>query len=548
MPLAPREPPQSDPGGLAPWRAAPSRAASQPLWRPVMGALFLGIDISKGYADFCFCGPSGARLGPQLRCDDTPAGHAALREAVQDRLRRLPASPPDALTSTPAPPRLVMGVEASGGLERNWLLTLRALPTALAAAPESRVYRLNPLAVKRFRDQELHQSVTDASSARTIAAFLYAGRQNPHAATAPEPELEGVLTRFRFTCNCIDRHVQVQNELQNLLPVVHPDLVAYARDGFPQWLLAVLRRYPTAPQLARARPATLAKIPYVTLARATALIAVAKTSVAALRDAAVGATVAALAQEVQRRDRQIAALKAALAARLADDPTVARLVTVPGIGLWTAVVLRLELGPLGRFPSGNALVAFAGLDPRYHQSGDGTVRYSISKRGRSEVRAALYMSAQAGLRCNPALRAFYDRLRQKGKRHDVALCACMAKLLRIAYACVTRDEPFDPTRHEPDRRSVAAGPASAPAPAAARTPESGTRAGKVGGAAPDPGVVPSGAWSAPVSAQEARRRRAATASQADVRRRVRDHGAALTEHDTAGGTAAAAPKKSAKRT
>jgi hypothetical protein len=34
------------------------------------------------------------------------------------------------------------------------------------------VHHLNPLAVKRFRDQQLHHSVTDPSSARTIAAFV----------------------------------------------------------------------------------------------------------------------------------------------------------------------------------------------------------------------------------------------------------------------------------------------------------------------------------------------------------------------------------------
>ena len=42
--------------------------------------------------------------------------------------------------------------------------------------------------------------------------------------------------------------------------------------GFPDWLLRLLAKYPTAPALGRARPATLARIPYLTPARATRLV------------------------------------------------------------------------------------------------------------------------------------------------------------------------------------------------------------------------------------------------------------------------------------
>ena len=522
-----------------------------------MPVLFLGSDVSKGYADFCFLSETGRPLGERFSLDDTPAGHAALQARTARILALVQAGGPGPAAGSPAPApvRLVMGIEASGGLERNWLPTLRALPAAVAAAPESRVYRLNPLAVKRFRDQELHHSVTDAGSAQTIAAFLYAGRQSGSAAILPEPHEEGLLTRLRFTCNCIDRKAQVQTQLQNLLPVVHPDLVPEAQEGFPQWLLTLLIRYPTAARLARARPTTLARIPYVTAARAAALVSAARHSVAALRDDQVGATVTAMARELRRLERQVTLLKAALGARLADDPTVQLLVTVPGIALWSAVILRLELGPLDRFPTAAALVAYAGLDPRYQQSGDGEVRLSISKRGRSEVRAALYMCATAALRWNPAIRTFYDRLRSAGKRHDVAMCACMAKLLRLAYACVSRGEAFDRPRHEQVRQEHAQREqlrrerqATQLAGEAAGTPDPGAAPGAAGSAPAGPHATPAtGGLRAPLSRREAQRRRAAAAPQADVSRQVRGHGAALTVHDTPAHRASAVGKGSQKK-
>jgi transposase len=445
-----------------------------------MSLLALGLDISKGYADAAFLDPEGRRV-PRCsrRYDDTPAGHTALRAALTQWVSQLPAA------------RVRIGLECSGGLERNWLATC-----ATWAQPGAHtVYHLNALAVKRFRDRELHGSTTDARSALAIAQYLRTGLR---AADRPYvPRDEGLLVRYRFLCNIQDRVIQMQNELQALLPAVHPDLVQYGRRGFPQWVLQVLEQYPTAPALARARPATVARIPFVTTDRATTLITAAQASIGALRDPATGATIRDLVREIRRVQAQLTQFKAALTTALATDPVVRRLTTIPGIGLWTATVLRLELGDFAQFRSAAALVAYAGLDPRYHESGDGEFRLRISKRGRSEVRGALYMAAFSGLRWNPVLQVFYQRLVGRGKLHSVALTACMAKLLRWAYACVRQETDWDGA-FESQRRATPAAPAT-PAP-----PTEETRPDE-----PHPAAVPavSGALTAPVSAREAQRRR-----------------------------------------
>jgi transposase len=64
--------------------------------------------------------------------------------------------------------------------------------------------------------------------------------------------------------------------------------------------------------------------------------------------------------------------------------------------------------------------------------------------GRSPVRAALYMGALVASRCNPVIRAFYQRLRTAGKAPKVALVACMRKLLTILNAMV-RSNSYCPT-------------------------------------------------------------------------------------------------------
>jgi len=47
------------------------------------------------------------------------------------------------------------------------------------------------------------------------------------------------------------------------------------------------------------------------------------------------------------------------------------------------------------------------------------------------------------LRFNPAIRAFYDRLRQAGKPFKVAITACMRKLLTTLNATIRNSTPWN---------------------------------------------------------------------------------------------------------
>jgi transposase len=452
-----------------------------------MSRIDLGVDASKGYADCYFQNEAGSVLAPSRRYDDTPAGHDALRQAFGDLAARYPEA------------RFRIGVECSGGLERNWLRCFASLPHPCE------LYRLNPLAVHRFLECDLHRNGNDALSAKGIAAYLGKGLR---IADIPyEPDLEGALTLFRLVENLIDRATQVQNELQSLLPAVHPDLVQFARQGLPQWLLQLLVVAPTAEVLGRADAETLARIPYLTRSRAQSLILAARKSVAALREPATATVVTTLAAEVRRLHEQIAKLKREVCRALKEDPVIPLLTSLPGIGPWTAACLRLEFGRFERFHSAAAVVAYAGLNPRVFESGDGVTKIGISRRGRSTIRAALYMAVLTAIQKNPPIAAFYGRLRARGKTHLQAACACMSKLLRIAYACVKRGERFDPERH---LRVAKREERLSPVEAVEATPEA---------------VEGVGALEAPVTRREAQRRRAAAAPQTVVSRCERGRGA-----------------------
>jgi len=116
--------------------------------------------------------------------------------------------------------------------------------------------------------------------------------------------------------------------------------------------------------------------------------------------------------------------------------------SVPGVGPIVARTLLAELPELGTL-SHKAIATLVGLAPLNRDSGLFRGRRMIWG-GRATVRAVLYMGALAGVRFNPVLRAFYERLRAAGKLPKVALTACMHKLLTILNAMAKHQQRWIP--------------------------------------------------------------------------------------------------------
>jgi transposase len=111
--------------------------------------------------------------------------------------------------------------------------------------------------------------------------------------------------------------------------------------------------------------------------------------------------------------------------------------SVPGIGPITSATLICDLPELGDL-SPKKIAMLAGLAPLNYDSGKFKGRRRIWG-GRAAVRSGLYMATLAAIRCNPAIKGFYQRLIAAGKCHKVAATACMRKLLIIANAML-RDQ------------------------------------------------------------------------------------------------------------
>jgi transposase len=128
---------------------------------------------------------------------------------------------------------------------------------------------------------------------------------------------------------------------------------------------------------------------------------------------------------------RILRLEKAIAQLIAETPQLAakvqKLTAVPGVGPITAALLLAELPEIGTLSKAEA-PALAGLAPRNHDSGAFRGPRHIAG-GRPAVRTGLWMPTLVATQHNPILKAFYQRLRAKGKPAKVALIATARKLL-----------------------------------------------------------------------------------------------------------------------
>ncbi len=98
--------------------------------------LYVGVDISKGYADSCVIDDEGT-VREEYRLDDTRSGHDQAQELAQEWDRTVSSEE-----------ELLVGMEATGRTERNWL----DLFEQIADKTDPEAYCAGPLVLRRFAE------------------------------------------------------------------------------------------------------------------------------------------------------------------------------------------------------------------------------------------------------------------------------------------------------------------------------------------------------------------------------------------------------------
>jgi transposase len=149
-------------------------------------------------------------------------------------------------------------------------------------------------------------------------------------------------------------------------------------------------------------------------------------------------------KNIKQLNKQILEVEESIKKYIKDNVQVKEKVelytSIPGVGKITALQLIVDLAELAT-KSDKTLAALVGLAPWNRDSGTKIVRRK-TRGGRTKIRGLLYMSALVATRCNPDLKKFYLKLKQKVKATKVALIAVAHKLLLILRSIAHRQTPW----------------------------------------------------------------------------------------------------------
>ena len=336
-------------------------------------------------------------------------------------------------------------VDAASQYATNLLVFLHRLPWPKTISVGE------PRRNKQYREVHFPKRKADATESHACARFAIVERPLSSATVAVELlALREVASRLEFQ---VKQSTRLVNRLHNLLSRVFPELATLQNDLQARWVLRLLEKYPTAERIAKARLSSVTAIPRLPSEKGQQVHQAAAQSIAAERglviEEVVRESVRALQASLDAEKRLEKLLIQAF--RELPDERAKQVATIKGIGERTAAILVAKIVSIDRFPTASHLTSYFGVFPEEKSSGvdrDGHPLPSRSKRmsrqGNDLVRKYLWMSAMSAISgCNPAVVALYTRLRQRGRRGDVALGHCMKKLLHQVFGVWTSGKPFD---------------------------------------------------------------------------------------------------------
>lgn len=147
-------------------------------------------------------------------------------------------------------------------------------------------------------------------------------------------------------------------------------------------------------------------------------------------------------------DHEIKQVSKQIAVYAKEDDIAKLLMTIPGIGYYSALLLISEIGDINRFCDSNHLCSYAGLIPLTHSSGGITYHGKITKTGSKYLRWIMVECVRSHIRTQPEsnITKFYYRLAKK-KGNAKATVAASSKLLKIVYWVMKEKREYTPTNN-----------------------------------------------------------------------------------------------------
>jgi transposase len=384
--------------------------------------VYCGVDVGKSDHHACALDPAGRKI------------HDKALPNQQDDVTKV-------LTGLQARGRVLVIVDQPASIGALVIAVARLLGIDVAYLPG--------LAMRRIADLHPGESKTDARDAYVIAD---AARTMPHTLRrvgTDDETLAGLSVLAGYDDDLAAQSTRLTNRLRDALLHVHPTLERLLGKHIDRpGVIALLAAAPTPAALSALSPEAMSEVIKAggspRLAKtlpAQIVAALAAQSLTIPATAEFGRVIAGVAAQLRDVRTERAELAVELEARLEAHPLASVLSSMPGIGLRTATKILTIIGDGSAFPTAGHLAAYAGLAPVTRRSGSSIRGESPSRRGNHALKNALFLSAFASLKDSDS-RAYYDRKRAEGKRHNAALICLARRRTDVLFAMLRDRKPY----------------------------------------------------------------------------------------------------------
>lgn len=395
--------------------------------------LVIGIDIAK-YVQYARAFDyRGIELGKVMSFENTAEGFRIFEDWIKS------------LANQKQKNNIVVGMEPTGHYWFNLGHFLKELGV--------KIVLVNPFHVKRVKElDDNSQTKNDSKDPKTIAKLVIDGRYF-------EPYIpEGIYSDLRIAMDIREglgkNLCKIKNKVTQWLDKYFPEF----NDVFSDWAgkaaLITLKEFPTPEKvlLTSAQQIVLAWRKEVKRAvgfnRAVKLIEGAKISVGVKEGLKMAEK--ELIVNLEQYDlyiRQLEELDLEIEELVLQIPGAKEVITIKGVGIITAAGFIAEVGDIKRFTHPGQIQKLAGLNLIENSSGKHKGKTTISKRGRSRLRALLFRVMMPLVAKNPEfkmLHKYYTNRKDNPLKKKQSLILLCCKLIRILYAIMTKQVEYNP--------------------------------------------------------------------------------------------------------
>jgi transposase len=390
-----------------------------------LSKVFVGVDVSKDFSTAQGVDNNGKKLF-YLRFTMNAVGFSELLKAM--------------IKSTEHITEITVAMESTGCYHINLFSFLSSEGVACVV--------VNPLLITNFARLSLRKTKTDKKDADTIARFLLANEKSLSAiAFSQDTQDIKDLSRERESMTVLMSGMK--NDIKRLLQGTFPELEQLC-SPYGGTMLHFLKRFPSARLVQAAKKREIEKALICpdekrkrVMVSADDIIAAAKSSVAssgAAKELILSEKISTLLYLQEKNERITEVLIESCESMRIEELDIIR--SIDGVNDITGATFLAEIGDINNFTSYKHIIAFAGLDPSIHQSGQYVGRSTISKRGNRHLRRIIFLMTLCAVRSKNAFREYFLRRKQEGLPPKKAILATAHKLIRVIFAMLSNKTLF----------------------------------------------------------------------------------------------------------